>query len=396
MKTETILIFHIIIFDLDSNFLDYVKIYKNVQSFQEIVFRSHVIMITIFLVFCTSNEVKSPLIDNSLSKSPSLGIIDPEKNSSVEQVIVGTSNVIISNVSIENIATSVPISVPLNTPEEEKPNLTDFMTPVPTFQVTQTVEMEPSISTILRTEEPSFSMTPTPAPKIVQSPEISQIPLPDVKNVSNIFCNKQNTLKTIDGDCVCQNGYQSTDPANLGCWKCSVGCDFNSECVFPGKCQCKKGYEGNGVICRVPAPILESIEPTECLSFERCQINATIKIPEDVIITTIYCRIEDVILDAQLIKPNYISCRSPHFPASVAQFKVSFDAKFWSNPLPIKFLSNKATQIGWLFPLALTIVALFIVFSLVFLLRGSDKNEINEELLPFSKGTEGRKRRGAI
>lgn len=197
-------------------------------------------------------------------------------------------------------------------------------------------------------------------------------------------CIGPNTIKLQTGKCVCKNGFPFGNPNNeSGCWNCEEDCHDDAKCVFPGKCQCRNGYSGDGTeSCKPIIPKIVGLSPSYGLSGTKINISY---IYEDKNTPKVaYCKFGSIPIDATVITPDYIQCESPKRKSEVVPISISFNADIWSTEEFFFKYTEKVDPIR-LFPFifgSLLIIGI-IVYTLFKLQGESNKKKFDDDRVSF-------------
>jgi len=137
-------------------------------------------------------------------------------------------------------------------------------------------------------------------------------------------CSGFNTFYGNDGTCHCLAGYSLGDPFSAeGCYKCDDQCHEKAFCVYPGRCRCLKGWDGDGVkICKIPHPRIVSIAPKKLF------FNKSVYIRYDsmnfYVPSQFFCRFGNTIVEGSIIEAGYAVCKAPASTESALRLSISF------------------------------------------------------------------------
>jgi len=177
-----------------------------------------------------------------------------------------------------------------------------------------------------------------------------------------------NTELDGNGNIVCIDGYYGNDPVGeIGCWKCS-SCHIRADCVYPGKCQCADGYEGNGLKCYPPIPQIISVKKHGSSFFVMYGTNSTF-VP-----TIAFCKYSEEMKEAIFFNKTIIQC--PYIKSNIS---ISFDQVRWSSivqmphePIPVSFI----------------LIPIFFGLLIIKCRRTNKKQDDHEPLIPQHEYTE--------
>lgn len=151
----------------------------------------------------------------------------------------------------------------------------------------------------------------------------------------NIYgpCDKPHSKKNFAKQCVCEDGYETTNIHELGCWKCEKKCHLQATCQPNGECQCIKGYEGDGVeTCRSIPPKIVDISPQQISTsklMEKPDIHITF------LFDTFYTHEAYVDFGGRVVKTydirdSTITCPIPPYLRGSTKIRISFNNQDWS------------------------------------------------------------------
>jgi hypothetical protein len=146
-----------------------------------------------------------------------------------------------------------------------------------------------------------------------------------------MICDKPHTLKSADGFCVCEEGFQGADAALEGCWKCNQTCHALGVCRKDGECVCQTGYVGDGVTeCEVQVPILAETRPIKCVA-GNCVLNISFTNRGAVTGLAGYCKFDNILVQSENVySDGYMVCYLPHTPEKKVKMTISFDSRHFS------------------------------------------------------------------
>lgn len=201
----------------------------------------------------------------------------------------------------------------------------------------------------------------------------------------NVGCTARNTELGPDGNCRCVDGYPDGDPSlSRGCFKCASQCPYKASCVYPGKCRCVPGYNGNGLSnCTAITPEIEKITPDYVIGSSNLAITVNYEFKPDYQHESIYCIYADTVVEGIIKKAGTALCPIPNLPPQVVAFNISFDNISWSSTLiNFTYIEKPSKIIGRLF-LFLSLVMIVSGLYLIQDVMRKKKPEESEELDPI-------------
>lgn len=196
-------------------------------------------------------------------------------------------------------------------------------------------------------------------------------------------CLGQNTFLDRSGNCRCKEGYDYGNASDInGCWRCQNKCDKNANCIFPGICECKKEYVGDGSTCKLVLPVMKGMEP------ETGPVGTTVNISFSYNISmeydAAYCRFGTFPVTAFQKESKYILCHAPLLKSNSAKVSISFDAIHWSTEEYIFTYTEKNSNLKNVIKVIILISLLAFISILVY--QRFAKKEKAEEDEPLLQG----------
>ncbi|OHT08619.1 hypothetical protein TRFO_22805 [Tritrichomonas foetus] len=157
-------------------------------------------------------------------------------------------------------------------------------------------------------------------------------------------CPGPNTIR-VKGKCKCLKKFPFGDPdIESGCWKCNDQCDDNAVCVSPGKCQCKEGFDGDGVNkCDLPLPVIYEISPKNVNKNGNQNIHVFYEINNNFTYRKVFCKIGSAYSVGTLISVKHVLCylsRITENDSTAFRVSLSFDNETWSKENIFVFLND--------------------------------------------------------
>ena len=198
------------------------------------------------------------------------------------------------------------------------------------------------------------------------------------------FCNSLNTIIQ-DNKCICKLGYITDDIEFKGCWKCEKKCHPKANCIYPGHCECKNGYYGDGIdICNNQRPIILNINPNFGSINGNTLINITVKYIIPNINHSIFCKFDENIVRGNCLNNLTIQCLSPPHNIGNINFFLSYDQIKWSNNNIIFFYKDLNQKKNYQkFYLILIFLIIFSYYLIKFKLFKTKKNFFFKKKINF-------------
>lgn len=213
-------------------------------------------------------------------------------------------------------------------------------------------------------------------------------------DTGNEGCTAMNTYMLPDGKCACTEGFPHGDPASSrGCFRCTEVCSDSAICVYPGRCRCKSGFTGNGIVCEAPVPVLRFIEPDNFPINIKGRVNATIIMDAPIGISKGNCRFGTVITDGRMITNNIMECSLPPVHARTPNpvvFAVSFDNASWSKEYVMFSFQDPIQSNSWIRYVLVICGSVLIVIALYLIFKTEPirEDEDDTETTPFKQKNE--------
>ena len=241
-------------------------------------------------------------------------------------------------------------------------------------------------------------------------------------------CNKPFTKMDDSGQCVCETGYESTDPSEKGCWKCNHPCEENEKCDIDGECSCISGYARIEIKnnkksffsfinrkpnkddlntkdeeptikygkCKKKLIDLIDVQPRNC-STPLCLLNVSVIFEQEIhktlnrmnyekisfqkeINKNILCRIGDYEGEAEKVGNGWILCRAPsRIPEKDVSIEVSIGGEVWSESSEsLELVSSQPHFLPIGLIIAVLILGLF--YNLILYRRRKQLDGINKSI----------------
>ena len=199
----------------------------------------------------------------------------------------------------------------------------------------------------------------------------------------------KNTMLNDDNVLVCQPGYVSDgDIAEKGCWKCDIECGKQARCQYPGVCKCIDPYQGDGVSCSLPPPVI-----TRTQKLKNSQ-NVLVEFAglDNVQAKKAFCKFEKVIVIGEVFKNHTISCALPDGVKFNPSLQLSFDGVQWSDLESVTTFWLLSDEFLEMWPLFAVIAVVFVILMAICICCCGKKKKVvvnprgfsPEELLPLS------------
>jgi hypothetical protein len=154
--------------------------------------------------------------------------------------------------------------------------------------------------------------------------------------------------------CKCADSHPYGDPmSERGCWNCSSKCHSEASCVWPGRCECNRRFQGDGVTkCDSIPPVVVDINPDHGDGAVITLVNVSFLYPleeSEVIVQNAFCRFGQIPVKAKVLSKSSLQCGAPRRAPQAVDFAISFDGSVWSSE-PVSFLYRARLDLADILP----------------------------------------------
>lgn len=203
-----------------------------------------------------------------------------------------------------------------------------------------------------------------------------------IKPSLNTNCDAPHTYRNGEGKCVCDEDYPSGNASlSLGCFKCTSKCPNFSSCVYPGRCQCNPGYQGDAKACKIEKPVFKSFDPESAQAYSTILGIVNYTLSRKANFDKMYLKYRNKSIVCNPTNRSLFNCLIKNVGKSgVVELGISFDNETWSNEL-VEFIVYPRS---YLEPILYALLVTIIVCVTVGIIKKQKKGKtLGSEIRPL-------------